>query len=605
MKVYLDGQLYELKAGTGVARVPVQEFNENLRLTGQQSRFDRSLISTWAIDKWDKGFGVYRMDSTSTEHASSFWDMEYDTRTPGQLIHGALPIQAASVGSWADMRYHAVVSNQLVFIPGDSLGTIASSRTFKYVPASNTLATHSLLTQNVGKVGGILGVGDNIYYAKTPTIGQYNVYRAVSFASDTVIGTMTTIAPNDVQMGMFSNKLYLFSNTESLQFDNPQTTPTTALWRTCGSFSTVAIGTAISPLQSDGISVYAGLPEGIWDISPSLAENVLDSTNLLDSNALLSMYGGNLILKNYESLIAIDPNTLAMSLVGLDKREGLPLNKKGQVTAMCSSYKSLFAAVQGGGSYSSIFSYDGVAWSFLSKIPSLGASVRELFLSSSPDGIQRLWMMFLSGNPCYLLNPDMNPLQAGTYSYIGSAYGDFPYFDGGMPDVDAGFYDWNISVEKVGTPAVVQLQYGLDFGVPTSLLGTVATTSQQFLIGSYGVTGRRIQPRLLSTTTSSGTTPIIRDLSAHYFKVPNKRESFQFTVDLRKTAVSAQRPLEEVIGSLSYISSLKTLSPFFYGRVATKNVRVVEIPALESIPYDGVFEDEREGFVDIKLMEMI
>ena len=141
--------------------------------------------------------------------------------------------------------------------------------------------------------------------------------------------------------------------------------------------------------MSDGISVYACLPEGVWDMVPSSAENVVDSTNLIDTGALLNIFGGNLMLKNSEQLISIDPDSLVMKDVGLTLDEGLPINKKGEITAMCSSWNYLFAAVKGP-TYPSVFSYDGKGWHFLAKVPSAGATVRDLFICSS----QYVWWQF-------------------------------------------------------------------------------------------------------------------------------------------------------------------------------------------------------------------
>ena len=97
MKIVLNEHEYELREGRFVTREPLDEFPEHLRLTGQQERGGRVLMSNWWIENFESGFGCEKMDINSERQKSSFWDSEADTSIRGQICLPAKS-QRASVG---------------------------------------------------------------------------------------------------------------------------------------------------------------------------------------------------------------------------------------------------------------------------------------------------------------------------------------------------------------------------------------------------------------------------------------------------------------------------------------------------------------------------
>jgi hypothetical protein len=134
----------------------------------------------------------------------------------------------------------------------------------------------------------------------------------------------------------------------------------------------------------------------------------------------------------------------------------------------------------------------------------------------------------------------------------------------------------------------------------------LATINRRLELGDgLGVEGHRIQPRVYFRRVIAGETPVLHDLTVTYLKVPRPRESYEFTIDLLSTARQEGRPLEELLSDLDSARNSVTLVPFWYGRVATKNVRVLEMPSLESIQEGDVYADEREGYVKVKVAELL
>lgn len=368
-----------------------------------------------------------------------------------------------------------------------------------------------------------------------------------------------------------------------------------------GTISTV-VGSYLAPLMTDGLTMYAMLPEGIYDFdtSPNI---IVDTSRAKDLNCRQVIFKDELYFKNKQSLIKY---TTPPQSVGYDLGDGLPSDKLGEITAMCSSWRWLFTAVQGA-TYSHILTYDSKGWQYYARIPTAGLWVKDMFLSNSPDAIDRLWCIFGNyGYPGYFLNPMVNPLNAATYSYVPTGHFTPPIFDGGMAEEPGAFYDENIIADgMVGSNRITCL-YGLDGANPVTTLGVVATNTAALIWGSpYGLEGYKIQPKFILSSATSGSTPIFQEAIIHYLKLPEDREAFEFTIDLNETASKEVRPLEAVIGSLNYERQKRTLSPFWYGVIPTKNVKVLEAPSAENIQEDKIFQGEREGFETIRVAEIL
>jgi hypothetical protein len=236
-----------------------------------------------------------------------------------------------------------------------------------------------------------------------------------------------------------------------------------------------------------------------------------------------------------------------------------------------------------------------------------------MFISNLPDGIDKLWCTFTVGsfNPGYFLNPLTHPDLAGTYSYwweVGTA-GEvtFPYDDGGIPEQTAAYLTLTTVGAEITANKFMSAYYGLDSAPPTESLGFINSNIEILTFGSpYGVTGNEMQVKVqLGVTAGVTTSPYLRSVIVNYLKIPDPRESFDFTIDLDETAVAEVKPLEAVIGSLNYVRSKRTLSPFFYGMMATKNVRILEQPSAEDVDKEDYFMGERGGFVRVRCAEII
>ena len=138
-------------------------------------------------------------------------------------------------------------------------------------------------------------------------------------------------------------------------------------------------------MVTDGLTMWAKLPQAIYDFDNTPAV-VVDTTRAQDRNSMQTFMGNKLLFKNKMSVISYDGS--ALDNMGYDRNDGLVTEKMGEITAMVSSWKWAFAAVQGL-TYSHILAYDNAedAWQYYARVPSPGLWVRELKLSNSPDAI--------------------------------------------------------------------------------------------------------------------------------------------------------------------------------------------------------------------------
>ncbi len=395
-----------------------------------------------------------------------------------------------------------------------------------------------------------------------------------------------------------------------LEFRNNNTVGFWTANQAFGSISIVAsissiVGSYLSPLVSDGLTMYAQLPEGIYDfdITPSL---IINTARSREPNCVQALFGQDLYFKNRYSLNRYPQDGSNISGAGYDLEDGLPSDKWGEITSMVSTFRNIFASIKGA-TYSHILSRENNgAWQYYARIPSPGVWVRQMFLSNTPDNIDRLWCIFgNSANPGYFLNPMVNPLQAGTYSYVPTGHFTHPIFDGGMAEETGGFFNTKINGKGLGDSNNITLFYGLDGANPVTQLGVIATNSGNLTFGSpTGLEGYTMQQKFQLAGAVSGTTPVFRSAILNYLKDPTKRDMFDLTIDYRETARAFGLPVEGIIATMDAIRNTKPLIPFYYGLVATRHVKVLDIPSNEKIEDDKILGGNREGTIKLRLVEM-
>lgn len=626
MNITLDGQRYELKAGGVITRTPLMEWPENTRFDGQQQRKDRRWLSSWNISNWAGGLGIERQNVALPAHSNRLWDVEnVDTRWSfGIPLSPALNTCTVNP-SRSDLDLELPYLDQLYFCETNYQGTTWNqpvSIAYKFTPpftlgsflqVAQSQASTSGDIRGIGSLFSVRAFGTKIAFTARESNRSNDAFftvpiMGVGVGSGVGAGGLgfpsgNAGAPNP-QIGDMGGTLYLtyyHSGTNKMHFYLSDTGIGTL--HSVGTIDTV-IGSYLAPLETDGVKMYACLPQGIYnfDDTPSV---IIDTSRSQEKQPRQVMFENYLYFKNKYALMKYDGTDVTSE--GYDKDDGLPSDKWGEITAMTSSYKYIFAAVKGA-TYSHILARDTDSnWQYYARIPTAGVWVKRLFLSNANDGIDRLWCIFGSyGYPGYFLNPMVNPLQAGTYSYVPTGHFTPPIYDGGMSEENGAFYDMSITADAVGSNYITTY-YGLNGASPITTLGVVATTPQTFKYGSpYGLEGYRIQPKfILSRADTAGTTPVFREATIHYLKDPNKRETFDFTVDLDETANIERKSAEAIVGSLDYVRDKKTLVPFWYGQIATKNVKILDIPSEEEVEGGKIYEGEREGFIRLRVATIL
>ncbi len=638
MRVSLNGHYYELKEGTGVTRSSIQEWPQNIRLDGQQQRKDRQLKSSWAIDSWSSGLGRQIINTATQSDLTSLWDAEnVDTRIDGQIVLSPQFQMPTISPSRGDLGIIFDYRGDLYFAETARSTTISTltesvllSNLYSFIPGSNIVGSNKAIGQKVegnysrtiwGSLSSLWSDNDMVYYSGVLLGSVTSIFKFYSYiVGVSTLGIAGSVNVGDAAATPTNNSSIYFIGSLSL-VDGIKVTSKAGTYHVLaigqdnlarfflapiggGTLSPVATfnisyGTLTSPLSNDGLDVYACLSNGVYEFDETPAV-VVSSERSKDANSLIELFQDRVYFKNKKSLI----DTSSLKDVGLGIKDGVVNEKNGEITAMCSSWKYLFAAVKGG-TYSHILTRDQVgAWQYYARIPTAGVWVKNLMLSNNPDGIDRLWCIFNTGWAGYFYNPLVNPLQAGTYSYVPTGEFTPPIYDGGLVDVPAGIYQMSLFGGSIDASNKITAYYGLDGVAAITTLGVISSTSQSLKFGSpAGVDGYTIQPKFM--LTGSGGTPVFRKAIIDYLKDPDKREQFQFIADLDKTSKMETRSLESVIGSLSYESNRRTLMPFWYGQIATRYVKMINNPFVENVPNQDTFESERKGEVTIQLAELI
>jgi len=607
LKVFLDGQTYELAEGTGVKRSPLVEWADNIRLDGQQLRKDRRFMSSWAIDSWISGLGREQTNLATASDLTSLWDAEnVDTRFDSIVLSPAFNT-CTIVPSRGDLDIALEHQSQLYFLETLRADFTGLGNAYQFtVPF--TIGSISRVCSNIngGSISAAKSFGNYIAVVAGSSLGCFLGRIATLGGVATYSGFVEDKANRLIRLSQIGDMGGTLHELEYLTVGGIEQArfliaDRDLLNRTVVGTLLSVVGTYLPPLVTDGLTMYAQLPQGIFDFDTTPAITI-DTSRAQDKNGAQVMFQNNLYFKNKKSLIKWDGTNL--EAIGYDLRDGLKGEKMGEITALTSSWDRVFAAVKGG-TYSHILTMDSNhKWQYYARIPTAGLWVRELLLCDAPDAIDRLWVLFGNyGYPGYFLNPMVNPLQAATYSYVPTGNFTPPINGGDLPEESGAFFDYKFNLNGMGGSNILTALYGLNGDSPVTTLGVVATNTALLTFGSpYGVEGYKIQPDIILAGANSGTTPIYRSSVIHYLKDPPKREMFDFTIDVEKTA-NPMWSKEQILGSLTYVLSNRVLMPFWYGAVGTKHIKTLDMPSDEETK-EQVFEGERDSQIRVRLIEV-
>ena len=574
--------------------------------------------------------GIQRQNVELTSHQYRLWDAEnVDTRFPNMVILSPALNVCTIVPSRGDLNHWLDYQGTLYFVEANS---VASANTNVFQAIGNAYNFVAPLT-----IGSVIKIADTRDVTSAIGVGSINFIHArgerlaLSFwgvsddggfnyyGNPNVLGGSLTAIPNLPQLTggniLFERMGVAIDMGGTLHFMSRLSGGSDVFFLTNNIFGAptliasyaIPVGSYLARPVTDGLTVYAQTPDTIWDFDAIPIEAI--STRISqDKNPVMTLFKNELYFKNKNSLIRYDGENL--SNVGYDREDGLPLDKMGEITAMVSSYKWLFAAVKGA-TYSHILAMDDrYHWHGYARVPSPGIWVRDMFLSDSPDGYNRLWLLFDNAvYPAYFLNPLVNPLQAATYSYVPTGHFTPSFFDGGMPEISGVFLATSVAAAGFSpSERSVQVQFGINNQSETNgVLGSLDSSNPvgSLVFGNpYGLEGRRLNQRFTLWSHLTGTTIIFYSALTHYLKIPNTRESFLFTVDLLKTSRDRGNSLESVLGTLNAIRDRKTLVPFWYGHLGTKSVKVMDMASREETE-DSFWGQEREGKLSIKVSEVL
>ncbi len=619
MFITLNGNQYELSAGTGVRRSPLIEWPDNTRLDGQQRRKDRRFTSSLVIDSWAAGLGRQEVNVATASDISSIWDAEnVDTRIDGQIVLSPAFNTVTIVPSRGDLEIPFSFDADLYLTESQRAGTLGYA--YQFSPPF-TFGSHRIIAIAPGAVigsiravrafGGQLAVALGGSYLHDIGGGTFSQFiMGVSTLGAIVTTEIAAFAVHSAKVDRLSHFGDLGGTLHLLEYDGTEKDANFIIGNqaiTQGALrerKNANVGTFLAPLVTDGLTMFANLPEGVYDfdITPAI---VVDTSRAQDKNNSQVMFQGRLYFKNKKSLIQWDgSNPIG---VGYDLRDGLKGEKMGEITAMASSWNRIFAAVQGA-TFSHILTLDtNKVWQYYTRIPTAGLWVRELFLSDAPDAIDRLWVMF--GNhpfPGYYLNPMVNPLQAATYSYVPTGHFTYPIYGGDLPEENGAFFDIAQTGDGMGGSNIITILYGINGDNPVTTLGVIATTNLSITFASpAGIEAHRLQPDFVLGGANSGTSPIFRQAIGHYLKQPEQREIYDFEIDLKETSRLFVREIEAIIGSLNFDRESKTLLPFQYGQIATRSVLALNMPFDEDVEEQDFMQGERDGKVRLRLAEIL
>lgn len=417
----------------------------------------------------------------------SAWKTTHTTATSYVILNSNKWVEITGHGLTADVTDILVVNSLVYFAMGDSVNirrtrwyNNSGTETTQYDDDGTNMATYLCTVRDTD-------TGDFYIWRANNLDGSSNI--SVSKASVVAWGTNLT-----------------FGTAKNFKDENGKITGITEY----------GPGTKLLWIMREG-SVFAfssGEPDEIPLKEMHAAAEYTNGKVFLTHNVYLYFNFGNGLERYYNSLL---------DDVGPNKDDGLPIGRQGPISCMAGYPGKIFAGIDAGDSgVSSVLgnaqdAADGAGWNEIYRAPATGQRIWNIAFQPIPGtAIDRLWIA-VGSDIIWIPFPSgsIEPIYDENYRYCHESTLESGYIYVGLYDIYKFFHSLKLFSENLSEDdgQWIEADYKIDNDTgwtPIPEEFYTSPMSEQNLVSSYGVNGKRIRVRLRLQTSDNTKTPIVK-----------------------------------------------------------------------------------------------
>ena len=336
-------------------------------------------------------------------------------------------------------------------------------------------------------------------------------------------------------------------------------------------------------------------------------------------------------------------NAAVITLVGPDRDDGLPSDKRGAIRFMAGSHNELLVGIDASAApaaitstsipyqwishqgsavippdtgYSGLYGYNEMGWENKWLSTESGRAFDSIHVSTAYDKYRAWWGHNNIVHFMDLPKDIINPSEIGDFAYATTGVHETPWFNAGQSEVDKLALNLRIEAQDLSSTEKVKVEYAIDYDetdytevveeLTSSVMGASAGTKSYPFGSSAGTAFRSIKFRLTldrSTATTTGlekfNTPDVVSLTLEFRKkLPAK---WGHTVDVNlSNPYKGQEPKDMRSNLLDAIESTTLVEFTFRDDSGGTRNYYVDVTAAQGIEFTGY--DER-GTTTIQLVE--
>ena len=550
-EIYLNGTYYPVERPVQSVLASIYPSKVVIGDTSKDSQL-RSSIIAWS--DWRGGIGIDRMDGGETSRA---WWSDLQLRYKNHLVLGNLATQTdthahglATAGGGTGIATINEFNDQIYAVWNDSAGN--NSRIYVYNNTEDYWWDGATEDNYIGQRAGDTGlesfttqVTDSLNFTdRTGTnylvLAHYDGSGTSGYSYATVpsyIAATTTAA------------VWAFDSTQGAKYLADWDDRLWGISHTGQLWYSVTIGTEVADAQ---LPLPAGYVTGLFVARDSRGEPILYAASkkgLWAHDAMHARFvktemefpfhphGGKGTERWRESIYFpsglglykyVNGSNAVLSVVGPDRDDGLPEDKRGTIMLMEGTHNELLAAVdattnpsitssdsvpyqwRGGGpsghgspvidsgtGYSTILGYNELGWEAKWLAPTAGRRIDSMHVSNAYSDVNenyRLWFGFDDAVYYMKLPVDIiNPSMVTEFEYATSGNHETPWFNAGQSEIEKLGLQLKVETQDMSTSETIQVQYAVDYDETysnfTNSSGTdISTITSTTLGAASGIT---------------------------------------------------------------------------------------------------------------------
>ena len=581
----------------------IHEWATSLRTTGDLKRSDRTLAADWVIEDQTGGIGLWR--SMLDSPREKYWYGDLWTLHPGKMTLPPLLQDTASTGASTKIyfvrrlngSFYCAENNLLRKWSGSAWTNVAATSfpaSFKPTDARVFWdgTNHRIVIAYELTDGSATGFIHS-------TSGDDGSWTAVALGTGTGTNVHMTEFEGKLLFHTSQNKIYWTTDLVTVNNFQPMASSPTGtnigIWLDDQGRRTPYVCTQVGPYILDfyaqKIMPAVGLPDTMteWSSNGKIFDSINSYFWISTEYGLLRVSSGGAVSDIFESL-----------------PHGLPTGWEGTLFKALPYRNNVIIAKGDKTPWIGVWNGSGIHPIL---IGSSGTNIEDMDIGPGSDASTVVLFLAYGTTVKQMVLPaaSLDLTRYSGFKFAASGYQYTPWFEGNLPELDAGWFKSYTGGENFTANETLTLAYLKDYNYTEIAAGVIDSNGETFEYSDFSAKAVRLKLTMARAAGDNTKSPTLHFLNTKYLKQSNDKYGFQFEIDLKRTARRAGQNVAHIVNGLMNLYENDLTFALTYGPFVSRWVKLQSLGG--NLDFGGSrglqVGETGEGRISVRFVEVV